>query len=417
MKKGQKIVVYGLVLAILLATGISIKMGLSSRSDRQSQEPVQETVNSLTEKEEEQLKQADTLAMQYDYDGAIKLLQGKDFKEAEERVLDYKLRKNEIILWSDPTLFSHLSLQPLVALPEKAFSAAALRNYQANHLTTDEFDRLLNELYERNYVLVRLSDIVKKKDDGTWQFVGVALPEGKRPLILSQENVSYSEELAEAGLSTKLVVDRDNRVKSCYRAGDNELAGNYDMVPIVDQFVWKHPDFSYRGSKGALAVTGAEGVFGYDVSSKKNTKEKERAKAVADRLKETGWTLASYSWAPINFNHSTLAMIQADTLKYQEEVEPIIGETPLLMFPEGSDIGTWQPYNETNQSYLYLKDAGFSVFSQQDATQESWGEFTSDYYRNSRIMVTGAALEAGNSSLTPFMDVADVIDKEARGFQ
>lgn len=415
MKNGQKIVVCGLVLAILLATGISIKLGFSNRSQGQSQQSVQNTVEPLTEKEEEQLKQADTLAMQYDYDEAIKLLQGKDFKEAKERVLDYRLRKNETIMWSDPALFSHLSLQPLVALPEKAFSSTALMNYQANHLTTNEFERLLNELYERNYVLVRLSDIVKKMDDGTWQFVGVALPEGKKPLILSQENVSYNEELAEAGLSTKLVVDRDNRVKSCYRAGDNELAGNYDLVPIVDQFVWKHPDFSYRGSKGALAVTGAQGVFGYDVSSKKNTKQKERAKAVADRLKETGWTLASYSWAPINFNHSTLAMIQADTVKYQEEVEPIIGETPLLMFPEGSDIGTWQPYNETNQSYLYLKDAGFSVFSQQDSTQESWGEFTPDYYRNSRIMVTGAALEAGSPSLTPFMDVADVIDKEVRG--
>lgn len=415
MKKGQMIVVCGLVLAILLATGVSIKIGLSNRSEGQSQEPKQATVNPLTEKEEEQLKQADTLAMQYDYDGAIRLLQGKEFKEAEERVLDYKLRKSETIMWSDPALFSHLSFQPLVALPEKAFSSAALMNYQANHLTTEEFTRLLNELYERNYVLVRLSDIVKKKEDGTWQFVGVALPEGKKPLILSQENISYNEEMAEAGLSTKLVVDRDKRVKSCYRVGDNELAGNYDLVPIVDQFVWKHPDFSYQGSKGALAVTGAEGVFGYDVSSKKTTKEKERAKAVADRLKETGWTLASYSWAPINFNHSTLAMIQADTIKYQEEVEPIIGETPLLMFPEGSDIGTWQPYDETNQSYQYLQEAGFSVFSQQDATQESWGEFTPDYYRNSRIMVTGAALETGNASLTPFMDVADVIDKEARG--
>ncbi|MEO1768352.1 hypothetical protein [Candidatus Enterococcus ferrettii] len=416
MKKRQKVVVYGLILAILLATGISIKMGLSNRSEEQSEPPVQNTVSPLTEKEEEQLKQADSLAMQYDYDGAIKLLQGQDFTGVEERLLDYKLRKNETIMWSDPALFSHLSMQPLVPLPEKAFSSTGTVDYQGNHVTTDEFERLLNELYERNYVLVRLSDIVKKTNDGTWQFVGVALPEGKKPLILSQENVSYNEENSEAGLSSKLVVDKDNRVKSCYRAGENELAGNYDMVPLVDQFVWKHPDFSYRGSKGALAVTGADGVFGYKVSAKKNTKEKQRAKAVADRLKETGWTLASYSWAPINFDHSSLAMIQADTIKYQEEVESIIGETPLLLFPAGSDIGTWQPYNEYNQAYLYLKDAGFSVFSQQNATQESWGEFTPEYYRNSRIMVTGTALENGHSSLTPFMDVADVIDKEVRGF-
>lgn len=413
MKKGQKWIVCGLVFAVLLATGISIKVGLDSRSEAQSQMDRKTLPDTLSKKEEDQLKQAETLAKQYDYDRAIKLLRDLDIKEVETKITDYELQKSEAIVWSDPTLFSHLSVQPLVVSPDRAFSANS--NYRGNNLTVDEFSNLLNELYEREYVLVRLSDIVKKNDTGEWEFIGVSLLEGKKPLLLSQENVSYNEETAEAGLSTKLVVDRDNRVKSCYREGDNELAGNYDMVPLLDQFVFQHPEFSYRGSKGTLAVSGADGVFGYDVSAKGKAKNKERATAVADRLKETGWTLASYSWGPINFNHSTLAIVQQDTVKYKAEVEPIIGETPLLLFPAGSDIGTWQPYNEYNPTYVYLQEAGFSVFSQQDASLESWGEFSPAYYRNSRIMVTGTALESGAAYLAPFMDAADVIDTEARG--
>ncbi|MGM0214895.1 hypothetical protein [Enterococcus sp. AZ109] len=413
MKKGQKMIVYGLVVAILLATGITVKLGLDQRSAAQDQATRLPSTNAASENEAELLKQADTEAKQYDYDEAIKLLQDSESKETQAQVLDYELQKKDLITWSDPTLFPHLSVQPLVISPEKAFSAT--KNYQRNNLTIDEFKQLLNELYERDFVLVRLSDMVKKQDNGEWEFVGVSLPDGKKPLLLSQENVSYNEETAEAGLSSKLVVDRDNRVKSCYRDGDNELAGNYDMVPLVDQFIWQHPEFSYRGSKGTLAVTGADGVFGYDVSETGTAKDIERATAVADRLKETGWTLASYSWAPINFNYSTLAIVQQDTVQFKADVEPIIGETPLLMFPEGSDIGTWQPYNECNPSYVYLKDEGFSIFSQQDATQESWGEFTPAYYRNARIMVTGADLAAGSAYLAPFMDTADVLDEEARG--
>ena len=38
------------------------------------------------------------------------------------------------------------------------------------------------------------------------------------------------------------------------------------MVPLIDAFVKKHPDFSYRGAKGTLALTGYNGVLGYRTS-------------------------------------------------------------------------------------------------------------------------------------------------------
>mgnify|MGYP000718429092 FL=1 len=34
------------------------------------------------------------------------------------------------------------------------------------------------------------------------------------------------------------------------------------MVPLIDRFVEEHPDFSYRGAKGIVALTGYNGILG-----------------------------------------------------------------------------------------------------------------------------------------------------------
>ena len=39
--------------------------------------------------------------------------------------------------------------------------------------------------------------------------------------------------------------------------------GDYDVVPLIDRFVEEHPDFSYRGAKGIVALTGYNGILGY----------------------------------------------------------------------------------------------------------------------------------------------------------
>jgi hypothetical protein len=46
-------------------------------------------------------------------------------------------------------------------------------------------------------------------------------------------------------------------------ANGNTVTGDYDMVPILEKFVAQHPDFSYRGAKAVLALTGYNGLLGY----------------------------------------------------------------------------------------------------------------------------------------------------------
>ena len=57
------------------------------------------------------------------------------------------------------------------------------------------------------------------------------------------------------GSATKLVVDGDGRVRNEYVEDDGSVSvGDYDVVPLIDRFVEAHPDFSYRGAKGIVAL-------------------------------------------------------------------------------------------------------------------------------------------------------------------
>ena len=64
------------------------------------------------------------------------------------------------------------------------------------------------------------------------------------------------------GCASKLVLDENGEVKNEYVDADgNVLVGDYDLVPLLDSFIKEHPDFSYHGRKGILAMTGYNGVW------------------------------------------------------------------------------------------------------------------------------------------------------------
>ena len=45
------------------------------------------------------------------------------------------------------------------------------------------------------------------------------------------------------------------------------------MIPLIDTFVEEHPDFSYHGAKGIIALTGYNGVLGYRTDIAYKTRE------------------------------------------------------------------------------------------------------------------------------------------------
>ena len=70
------------------------------------------------------------------------------------------------------------------------------------------------------------------------------------------------------GFATKLIVDEEGKIRNEYVEDDGSISvGDYDMVPLIDRFVEEHPDFSYRGAKGIVALTGYNGILGYRTDS------------------------------------------------------------------------------------------------------------------------------------------------------
>lgn len=91
---------------------------------------------------------------------------------------------------------------------------------------------------------------------------------------------------------------------------------------------------------------------------------------------------------------ASLADIQQDNERWQNEVAPILGKTNILIYPFGADISDWQPYSEANQKFAYLKQQGFDIFCNVDASTPAWGQLGTDYYRNARINIDGIRFEA-----------------------
>lgn len=361
-------------------------------------------------------------AAQYDYDRAIATLkeQGDRGKVLADK---WGKEKEKLVHWKKPDQFPHLFFHSLIIDSQKAFHSQKAKGYKDYMVTKTEFEKSLKQLYERGYVLVRLDEIIKT-ENGHLHFKGVRLPKGKKPLILSQDDVSYYTYMKGDGFADRLIRTKNHQIKNVYMDDRKKKIGDYDLIPIVDSFVKKHPDFSYHGQKGTIALTGYNGVLGYRTSLSEygnNRKTKtaiHEAKKVAAELKREGWGFASHSWGHLNMTTSSVAAIKQDNERWQREVKPIIGKTNVLIYPFGADINDWQPYTTKNPKFNYLKKQGFQIFCNVDATHFSWGQKGKDFYRNARINVDGirmaSDLAGKNKVLDPFFDVRKVYDKKER---
>ncbi len=387
------------------------------------------------------LQKAGVTAAMYDYDGAIEAVVNavpnyESVPELSAFVRECTAKKSKLVKWADNTQITHVFFHTLVADSEKAFSSFKKNDYNQVMTTIDEFNKIMDSMYAKGYVLVHLEDIAKIETaaDGTQQmtYQPIMLPPGKTPFVMSVDDVSYYEYMNNTGFASRLVIDENGKVvnemdiyeevvpkQTDGRTGgpllktdeygrpvvESTVRGNFDVVPLLDAFVEAHPDFSYHGAKGTIALTGYNGILGYRTSyftygkkdeawmSKYSKWEKDwqyynpdieadraKAKAVADAMKAEGWKFASHTWGHMTMSRddgtgvvdkATGTIInerfQRDTGWWETEVRPRIGNTDILIFPQGADIGSWRGYTDTNEAYLYLKSVGFNYFCNVDS--------------------------------------------------
>lgn len=376
-------------------------------------------------KRKEYLKKADLLAQGYDCDAAIASI--KEYKnystypEFVNAIADYEKQKSAYVnfgAYSSAAEVNHIFFHSLIADTSKAFDGDYDSNGYDYYMTTiSEFKEMMRQMYENGYVLVSIHDVVRKVkgEDGTESYKDgeILLPPDKKPFVLSQDDVNYYDYMDGDGFASRMVVDQDGKPSTEMILEDGTtVTGAYDLVPVLEEFISEHPDFSYRGARGMICLTGYEGTLGYrtDPASKDSPtfeQDKETVKNVAKVMKEYGWEFACHSNGHRNMQECKQSFLEYDTNQWLENVGSLVGETDVYVYPYGIDV---QPGVKTysNERYLALKNSGFSIFCGVEA--KPWMQIKKDYVRMQRRPLDGQAMLMYPERLADLFDLSTVID-------
>lgn len=402
-------VILGLT-GILCLTFIFGSMGMARR--RAEQQAREERIAELMKNEAETLKShAAALAAEYDYEGAMKTLASysggiMDNQELLDLYNSYKKALNDLVVWNDLSKIPNLSFRTLVTdLQKAAADPDRGSRYKKNYITTDEFSRILNQLYENGYVLVSLTDFAMPytaKDGSVGvNMTSIRLPEGKKPIILTSEGDNYySHTESCGGFADRLTVNEAGELV-CVDTAGNE--GAFGFVPILNAFIAEHPDFSYEGARATIALSGYEGLFGMELS------QVEAIRKVAATLRTQGYDLACYTYADMKYADYGASGIQEDLNKWFAEVAPVLGETDILVYPSGGDIKGKEAYS--GSKYDVLHGSGFRYFVG-TGSGECWGMTATQYARQIRTIVSATNLTSHPEWFAGMFDAATVLTAE-----
>lgn len=408
--------------------------GPGSPHDESGTVPATEDSDANTEEEAETgtsealnmlLKKAESLALGYDYDGAIALLsESPEFSE-EQAVKDAILSLEEIkssLVRADTNAITHVFFHSLIMDNSKAFDGDSdSKGYNQVMTTKNEFLKILQQMYERGYVLVKLHDIAYEVTDenGNTKFTAgdIMLPPGKKPFVMSQDDVCYYDYMKGDGFASRIIIGEDGKPTCEMDMEDGSVSvGSYDLVPLLEDFIEEHPDFSYKGARAVLAFTGYQGVLGYRTdpeykdSNPNYEQDKETVRQVARCLRENGWELASHSWGHINMSSRSLETVKTDTDKWENRVESLIGETDIILYPFGADVGDWRAYTRENEKFAYLYDKGFRYFCNVDSSRY-WVQLGASYLRQGRRNLDGYRMYYDLPETAPTKDhLSDLFD-------
>ena len=114
-------------------------------------------------------------------------------------------------------------------------------------------------------------------------------PIGKKPLILSFDDVNYDSKKLHKGMVDKIILDDQNNFATLTTLNGREIISyNNEFIPILEDFIKTHPDFSIRGAKGTINLTGYDGILGYRTSSNNKKNRSEEIKKVKPIIKKLG---------------------------------------------------------------------------------------------------------------------------------
>ncbi|MCL2819201.1 MAG: polysaccharide deacetylase [Actinomycetia bacterium] len=431
LRAHRKLIVVASVSALTLTVVLFALLSTSEVEDANFSRLVKRDIfyNSAAEVEVNKVKKRDTfieeadiMAARYDYEGAIAhIASWQDYENDDEMLakIDGYRATMATLVPVDIYEVTHIFYHSLIVDPERAFAEhdydAQSRGLNQWMTTMAEFNMITQEMYERGFVLVSIHDLVHETTDENGRAIfepgTIMLPPDKKAFVLSIDDVSYYHTNDGYGMANKLVINDAGDVVSEYLAEDGSVRyGAYDIVPLLDQFIDMHPDASYKGAKGIIALTGYNGVLGYrtdetyDINhsqidgqqraflqhnpSFSLESERSIAKEVADAMKADGWEFASHTWGHLKAGDDPLGYLVDDTERWMRNVEPIVGATDVMIWAFGQDVQFWGEYNLGEAKLAHFMANGFRIFC--GVSSEPYNVIlTPDYLRMRRRNIDG----------------------------
>lgn len=446
------------VLAVAMMFGIT-KFGSKSGEKKSASSAGSATDSTDTASGDTQLSEKDTvlaaadlLAQQYDYDGAIEKLAEVPDADSDSDVAtkkqEYQDAKDSCVAVNIDEV-THIFYHTLVRDAKTGFGDAddpLTAGYQQWMTTIYEFNNITQSMYDRGYVMVRLRDLVNQTtdEDGTVHFTentNLMLPEDKKAFVLSVDDLSYYHCYDGRGMPSKLIIGDDGKLTNEFVEDDGTVStGDYDVLPLMDKFLEEHPDASYKGAKGLIALTGYNGILGYrtdgvyesrdpehlDDDQKKwldahpdfdYDQECEDAKNMADFIKEDGWEFASHTWGHRHIAQISYETLVEDTEKWEKYVSPLVGGTDTIIFAHGEDLTDSADYSTDDEKFAYLKSQGYNFYCNVDSTQY-FLQIRDNYVRQGRRDLDGYRLyqdkiaDEADRKTTDLFDIEDVYDPD-----
>ena len=99
----------------------------------------------------------------------------------------------------------HIFFHSLILDSQLAFHGDGDRQgYQDYMITRNEFLKILPSLYERNFILINPNLLFSKNEDGTITKKDLYLPEGKKAMIISLDDLNYYKSQDNHGFANKI---------------------------------------------------------------------------------------------------------------------------------------------------------------------------------------------------------------------
>ena len=107
--------------------------------------------------------------------------------------------------------------------------------------------------------------------------------------------------------------------------------------------------------------------------------------------------------------------IKADTEKWKNYVEPVVGPTDTIIFAHGQDLSDWHDYSSDNEKFQYMKSQGYNYFCNVDSSQY-FLQIRDNYVRQGRRNLDGYRLwndvHGEKNRTSDLFDATKVLDKK-----